>query len=152
MGEKKIGPYEILKAAFAGAHDTTVELTMTVDLDHNKAWGEARWKDAQGRDQEFKSPVFDWDSAAGNVACLQWTSTSAADTRASPWTICGSRAALPKPQPHPFDDAKHTVRRLNGDKKPIELPAEMQWISKSWNGEERPVALSGRTCPRKTDS
>jgi hypothetical protein len=137
--EKKIGPCEILKAAFAGAHDTTVELTMTVDLDHNKASGQARWKDAQGRDQEFKSPVFDWDSAAGNVACLQVDIDKRSGHTGIAVDDLRVEGTLPKPQPHPFESAKHTVLRLDGDKKPIELPAEIQWISKSWNGENAQV-------------
>ena len=42
---------------------------------------------------------------------------------------------LPAPKPHPFGQRDHLVLQLNGEKKPAALPAEMQWISQSWNGD-----------------
>jgi hypothetical protein len=42
---------------------------------------------------------------------------------------------LPAPKPHPFGQREHVVLRLDGEKKPASRPAEMQWISQSWNGE-----------------
>ena len=42
---------------------------------------------------------------------------------------------LPAPKPHPFGQRDHVVLRLNGERKPNTLRAEMQWISQSWNGE-----------------
>lgn len=38
-------------------------------------------------------------------------------------------------RPHPFGQREHVVLRLNGEKKPASRPAEMHWISQSWNGE-----------------
>ena len=42
---------------------------------------------------------------------------------------------LPASKLHPFGQREHMVLRLDGDKKPTTLPAEMQWISQPWNGE-----------------
>ncbi|MCC6797619.1 MAG: exo-alpha-sialidase [Candidatus Hydrogenedentes bacterium] len=38
-------------------------------------------------------------------------------------------------KPNPFANSEHIVEQLNGDKKPIALPAELLWISKDWDGE-----------------
>lgn len=44
---------------------------------------------------------------------------------------------LPLTKPHPFEDGDlHVVKQLNGEKEPLSLPAEIQWISKSWNRED----------------
>ena len=37
--------------------------------------------------------------------------------------------------PHPFGQREHVVLQLDGEKKPAARPAEMQWISQPWNGE-----------------
>ena len=42
---------------------------------------------------------------------------------------------LPAPKPHPFAQREHVVLQLNGERKPAKFPAEMQWISQSWKGE-----------------
>jgi hypothetical protein len=42
---------------------------------------------------------------------------------------------LPPLKPHPFGQREHVVLQLDGDGKPASLPAEMQWISQPWNGE-----------------
>ena len=42
---------------------------------------------------------------------------------------------LPASKPHPFAQREHTILHLDGEKKPVPLPAEMQWISQPWNGE-----------------
>lgn len=42
---------------------------------------------------------------------------------------------LPSSKPHPFARREHVVLQLDGEKKPISRPAEMQWISQPWNGE-----------------
>ena len=42
---------------------------------------------------------------------------------------------LPPSKPHPFGQRGHVVLRLNGEKKPASRPAQMQWISQPWNGE-----------------
>lgn len=36
---------------------------------------------------------------------------------------------------HPFRNGEHVVQRLSPDKEPVGLPAEIQWVSKTW-GEE----------------
>ena len=123
---------------------------MTVDLDQNKAWGHARWKDAQGRDQEFKSPVFDWDSAAGNVACLSVDIDKrkrARGHRRRRSSGRGQRAA----KSIRIRSRTANTRSSNSTaiKKPIELPAEIQWISKPWNGDQRPDARTWSTCRRR---
>lgn len=41
---------------------------------------------------------------------------------------------LPLTKAHPFDDGdRHVVLQLQGEGEPVRLPAEMTWISKSWN-------------------
>ena len=42
---------------------------------------------------------------------------------------------LPLSKPHPFDQTNHFVLQLQGENKPNKLPAEIQWISQPWNGE-----------------
>ena len=42
---------------------------------------------------------------------------------------------LPASKPHPFGQREHVVLRLDGEKKPATQPAEMQWISQPWNGD-----------------
>ncbi len=42
---------------------------------------------------------------------------------------------LPASKPHPFAEHGHVVLQLNGEKKPISRPAQMQWISEPWGGE-----------------
>jgi hypothetical protein len=42
---------------------------------------------------------------------------------------------LPPAKPHPFGQRAHVVLQLDGDKQPVAIPAEMQWISESWNGD-----------------
>ena len=52
-------------------------------------------------------------------------------------TLAQMKSFLPATKPHPFDDGdRHVVLQLNGEKKPLALPAEIQWISKSWNRED----------------
>lgn len=41
----------------------------------------------------------------------------------------------PPSKPHPFGQREHVVLQLDGERKPTSLPAEMQWISQPWNGE-----------------
>jgi hypothetical protein len=38
-------------------------------------------------------------------------------------------------KPHPFGQREHLVLRLDGEKKPTSLPAQLRWISQPWNGE-----------------
>jgi len=42
---------------------------------------------------------------------------------------------LPPSKPHPFGQREHVVLQLDGEKKPATRPAQMQWISQPWNGE-----------------
>lgn len=42
---------------------------------------------------------------------------------------------LPASKPHPLGQREHVVLRLDGEKKPVAIRAEMQWISQTWNGE-----------------
>jgi hypothetical protein len=42
---------------------------------------------------------------------------------------------LPPSKPHPFGQREHVVLQLDGEQKPVPRPAEMQWISQPWNGE-----------------
>ena len=42
---------------------------------------------------------------------------------------------LPPAKPDPFGQREHVVFRLDGEKKASTLPAEMQWISQPWHGE-----------------
>ena len=132
---RKFGPYTVLQESLRGAHDVTVELSMTVDLDDNKAWGEARWKDAQGRTETFKTQCYDWDTAAGTIACVALD----IDTRDGHTGIALDDIRvvgdLPTTKPHPFDQRQYTVQQLQGDDESISHPAEIQWISKPWNGE-----------------
>ena len=132
-GEKKFGPYQVLKEVMLGAHDIAVLLRMTVDLDHNKAWGEARWTDVQGRTQEYKTAILDWDSAAGDVS----NAVVSIDRRSGHTGIALDdvrvEGELRSPKPHPFEQGEHHVlRQLDGEKEPISLAATIQWISKPW--------------------
>jgi hypothetical protein len=38
----------------------------------------------------------------------------------------------PPPKPHPFGQREHVVQRLNAEKEPVNLPAEILWISEPW--------------------
>lgn len=132
--EKKVGPVQTARDSFTGGHDTVVQLTTTVDLDKNEVQGHAQWTDAQGKPREHTSPVFGWDSAPGNAACVLVdidkrggrTGIAIDDVR-----VEGQPAVA---QPHPFENEQHTVLQLDGDNKPAKLPAEIQWISKPWDG------------------
>jgi hypothetical protein len=42
---------------------------------------------------------------------------------------------LPPPSVNPFNQTNHVVLQLQGESKPLKLPAAMQWISQPWNGE-----------------
>lgn len=44
-------------------------------------------------------------------------------------------ADQPAAKPHPFANRQHTVRKINGEKDQISIPAEMQLVSKSWNSD-----------------
>ena len=39
---------------------------------------------------------------------------------------------VPAPKPHPFGKGEHVVQQINGEREPISLPAEIQWISRPW--------------------
>lgn len=39
---------------------------------------------------------------------------------------------LPAPNPHPFGQRTHVVQQMNGEQKPTDLPADIQWISEPW--------------------
>ncbi len=41
----------------------------------------------------------------------------------------------PAPKPHPFGKREHVVQQSNGEREPISLPAEIQWISEPWYKE-----------------
>lgn len=34
---------------------------------------------------------------------------------------------------HPFGKREHVVRQINGEREPVSMPAEIQWISEPWN-------------------
>jgi hypothetical protein len=42
---------------------------------------------------------------------------------------------LPPSRPNPFGQPHHVVLQLKGEKKPTSRPAELLWISQSWNNE-----------------
>lgn len=126
---RKFGPYRLHKQPLTGVHDVSVDLSMTVDLDHNKAWGEARWKNADGREERFQATPFDWDSEGGNVSNVLLT----IDTRNHHTGIAVDdvrvEGTLPTAKPNPFTQSKHVVLQLNGEKTPVALPAEIKWLS-----------------------
>jgi hypothetical protein len=133
LGAQKVGPYQLLQEPMAGAHGVAVHLSITVDLDHNKAWGLARWTDAQGRAQEFKTAVYDWDNAAGNISSVLVSIDRRSGHTGIALDDLRVEGDLPSPQPHPFGQREHVVLQLNGDKPPVSLPAEMQCVTMSWN-------------------
>ena len=104
---RKFGPYQLDKQPLLGAHDVPVELSMTVDLDHNKAWGQARWKDSQGRVQEFKAAPVDWDSEGGNVSNVMVTIDTRSEHTGIALDDLRVEGELPQPRPHPFGKAEH---------------------------------------------
>lgn len=132
---RTFGPYTLQKEPLTGAHDITVELSMTVDLDHNKAWGQARWKDIDGRPQEFQTPALDWDGAGGNVSNVMVTIDKRSGHSGIALANLRVEGELPQPKPNPFDKPEHVVLQLDGEKAPISLPAEKQWLSHLRDGE-----------------
>ncbi|MFA6240120.1 MAG: sialidase family protein [Candidatus Hydrogenedentales bacterium] len=135
LGDQKFGPYQILQEQLDGAHDTVVELTMTVDLDRSKTWGEARWTDSKGRMQAFKSAMLDWDSAAGNVGSVIVTMDKRSGHTGIAVDELRVEGELPLPKPHPFGHPDHVVRQFVNEKQSILAPAKITWISQPWGGE-----------------
>lgn len=135
LGDQTFGPYEILRDTLIGAHDVSVDFTMTVDLDRSKAWGDARWFDAQGAEQTFKTRELDWDTAAGDVSSVIVTIDKRNGRKGilvDDIEVTGEQTPL---QVQPFDKTDHVVLRMDGDVEAGSERAELFWISKAW-GEE----------------
>ncbi|MBX7254969.1 MAG: glycoside hydrolase [Candidatus Hydrogenedentes bacterium] len=139
LGDQKFGPYEILQDAMSGAHDVPVNFTMTVDLDRSKAWGEARWLDAQGKEQSFKSRELDWDTAAGDISSVIVTidkRSGHTGILVDDIEVSGQPASL---HASPFEKTEHLVRHMDGDAEASSAPAELHWISREWGGENAQI-------------
>ena len=135
LDTQKPGPYKILKKSLTGGHDVPIDLAITVDLDNNKAWGHARWKDDRGLVRRVKTDPFPWNGAGGDVANVSVSIDKRSGHTGIALDDLRVKGERPKRQPHPFGQPKHAVLQLNGDKEPVSLPAELQWISKPWDNE-----------------
>ena len=133
---RELGSYRLLKEPLPGAHDTVVQFSMTVDLNRNKAWGEAHWTDLHGEKHDFKTPELDWDSAAGNVSNVLVTFDRRNGRTGIAVDDLRVEGTLPTVKPYPFDARKHIVEKMQGESSTVTtLPAEIQWISQPWDGE-----------------
>ena len=116
---------------FTGAHDTTVDLSIFVDLAARRIWGTAQWAGRDGEAREFMTRRYPWSSAWGGVSSIQ-VSMDRRDGRTGidvdDIRVEGERL---KDQTAPCWKA-HVVRQWNGRKRARKWPAEIQYLSDSW--------------------
>jgi hypothetical protein len=132
---RKFGAYRLLKESLSDAHDVAVRFCVTVDLSRNKAWGKACWKDSQGKSREFKTSELDWDSTAGNVSNVFVTIDRRSGQNGIRMDDFRVEGTLPTERPHPFSQREHKILKMEGPNASAALPAEIQWLSQTWNGE-----------------
>ena len=126
------GPILSEQESVACPNDTPVNLSLSVDLDRNKAWGEISWKDDKGQPQQKKTAEYAWDPLSGDVSGVFVVLDQREGRTGADFDNIKVEGTPHQLKPHPFKDTAHTIYQMNGREKPIPSPAEIQWISEKW--------------------